>query len=156
MKNRRAGNRRATRLQEAQTLSPLADKPFRCLQNRFQPLEPLSPDKLEQIHDASMRIVEEIGIDFLDREVLALWQSAGAKVDFASQHVWIEPELLLSLVRQAPARFNLRCERAMKNIRSPLEPTTSISLPLAARRFILIWIAAGGQDRWSPSSAWFG
>jgi trimethylamine--corrinoid protein Co-methyltransferase len=108
MGNRRTGNRRATRLQEAQTLSPLADKPFRRLQNRFQPLEPLSVDELEQLHNASMRIVEEIGIDFLDREALELWQSAGARVNFQDQHVWIDRDLLLSLVRQAPARFNLR------------------------------------------------
>jgi trimethylamine--corrinoid protein Co-methyltransferase len=108
MGNRRAGNRRATRLHEAQTLSPLADKPFRRLQNPFQPLEPLSRDELEQLHNASMRIVEEIGIDFLEREALELWQSAGAKVDFQGQHVWIDRDLLLSLVRQAPAQFNLR------------------------------------------------
>ncbi len=108
MGNRRAGNRRAARLEEAKALSPLADKPFRRLRNRFRPLEPLSPEELEQIHNASMRIVEEIGIDFLDDEALTLWEKAGAKVDRPSQHVWIDRDLLLSLVRQAPSCFNLR------------------------------------------------
>lgn len=108
MGNRRTGNRRAARLEDAKALSPLADKPFRRLQNRFQPLEPLAPEELEQLHNASMRILEEIGIDFLDEEALTLWEKAGAKVDRQSQHVWIDRDLLLSLVRQAPAEFTLR------------------------------------------------
>lgn len=37
-----------------------------------------------------MRILEEIGIAFLDAETLALWQQAGAKVDHSAQHLWID------------------------------------------------------------------
>jgi trimethylamine--corrinoid protein Co-methyltransferase len=67
----------------------------------------LSPAHLAQIHQASMHILEEMGIDFLEDEALDLWQAAGARVDKAARHVWIDRELLLELVAKAPACFTL-------------------------------------------------
>lgn len=100
-------NRHRERRRE-QPPSPLADKPFRRLTNSLRPVEVLSPEQLERVHDASMRILEEIGLDFLDDEVLALWETAGAKVDKKAQHVWLDRGLILELVAKAPAEFTLR------------------------------------------------
>jgi trimethylamine---corrinoid protein Co-methyltransferase len=100
-------DRREVRRRRGQAGSPnkLVDKPFRLTQNPFPPLSPLYPEQLEQIHIASMRILEEIGIDFLDVEALDIWAAAGAKVDRSSQHVWIDRSLLMELVGQAPGEF---------------------------------------------------
>jgi trimethylamine--corrinoid protein Co-methyltransferase len=54
-----------------------------------------------------MHILEEIGLDFLDKEALSFWETAGARVDHKSQHVWIDRDLLLETVAQAPAEFTL-------------------------------------------------
>ncbi len=102
--SKRRNNRKRTRRQPA---SPLADKPFRQLTNPLPPVELLRAEQIERLHDASMHILEEIGIDFLDEETLALWQAAGARVDHQSQHVWFERELITSLVAKAPAEFTL-------------------------------------------------
>lgn len=48
---------------------------------------------MECIHQASLTILEEIGLDFWDAETLSLWARAGARVDFAAQHVWINRSL---------------------------------------------------------------
>jgi trimethylamine--corrinoid protein Co-methyltransferase len=80
-------------------------KPFQLLQNPIEPTAWCNPDQLEKIHDASMRILENIGIDFMDDEALSAWEKAGAKVDHKSQHVWIDRGLLLELVEKAPAKF---------------------------------------------------
>lgn len=87
---------------------PLADKPFAPVQNPFSPLEPLTPEQLAQIDDASMRILEEIGIDFLDAEALSLWDKAGARVDHKAQHAWIDRGLLRERLSTAPQEFQLR------------------------------------------------
>jgi trimethylamine--corrinoid protein Co-methyltransferase len=86
----------------------LADKPFRQLRNPLPPVEVLSPEQLGRIHNASLHILEEIGLDFWDDEVLALWQAAGARVDRAARHVWLDRGLVLEAVAQAPAEFTLR------------------------------------------------
>ena len=64
----------------------------------------LDPDAEEAIHQASMRILEEIGVDFRgDPEALALWRDAGAQV--AGERVRIPRELAMARLALAPARF---------------------------------------------------
>ena len=81
------------------------------------PVEILSAEQLERIHGASMRILEEIGLDFLDGEALALWEEAGAKVDHSSKHVWLDRELLLELAAKAPAEFELHARNPKHSLR---------------------------------------
>ena len=52
-------------------------KPFRQPRHMFEPLQAVSNDELEAIHDASLRVLEEIGIDFLHDEAKALLKAAG-------------------------------------------------------------------------------
>ena len=66
------------------------NKPFQLLQNPISPTEWCSADQLDQIHDATMRILENVGLDFMEEEALDLWEKAGAKVDRQAQHVWID------------------------------------------------------------------
>jgi len=103
---RKETRRRRVR-RRVQPLIPLADKPFRRLVNPMAPVEVLSADQLEQIHQASMHILEEIGIDFLEDEALALWNEAGARVDHKEQHVWFDRGLVMDLVAKAPEEFTL-------------------------------------------------
>ncbi len=84
---------------------PLLQMPFRQPRNPWPPLELLTPEQIEQIHLASMRILEETGIDMWDDETMDLWQKAGARVDMPQRHVWIERGLLMGLIGQAPASF---------------------------------------------------
>src|SRR6185503_3499754 len=97
--------RRAARRQR-RTESPLLKIPFRQPRNPLPPFEILTPEQVEQLHLASLRILEEIGLDFLDEEALGLWEKAGAKVDRPTQHVWLERGLILDLIAKAPHAFN--------------------------------------------------
>lgn len=104
----RRTRRRSARRRGRGPASPLADKPFSRLQNPFPPLEPLSPQQIEQIHEASLRILEETGLDFLDAEAMSIWEKAGARVDHAAQHVWPDRGLITEAVARAPASFPLK------------------------------------------------
>ena len=64
------------RKRTAPTESPLAVRQIerKVLRNRFAPLEPLDEEQLEFIHDISLRIVEEEGIEVLGDLALDLFR----------------------------------------------------------------------------------
>ncbi len=71
----------------------------------IKPVEVVSEDQLEAIHQASLRILTEVGIDFRDDVALAQWVDAGAEVQ--GQRVHPDGELLDSLMATAPDRFDV-------------------------------------------------
>lgn len=113
---KRGGRHRREKLRERRSRSPFLKIPSRRLSNRWTPLELISPEQIEQLHEASMRILEEMGLDFLDAEALDLWEKAGAKVDHARQHVWLDRGLVLDLVAKAPTTFTWRARNPARNM----------------------------------------
>lgn len=79
--------------------------PFREVQSPIAPVEWVSAEKIEKIHDASMWILENVGMAFMDQEALDLWEAAGAKVDRSEERVWIGREMVAELVAKAPSSF---------------------------------------------------
>jgi trimethylamine--corrinoid protein Co-methyltransferase len=77
------------------------------LRNPYPPMALLSDDQVEAIHDASMRILEEFGIEVMSPRALALFERAGASVDHASQTVRIDRGLVEEALRTAPSAFTL-------------------------------------------------
>ena len=108
-------DRRAARRQK-RAASPLLRIPFRRVRNPLPPLELLPPNRLEPLHEASMRILEDIGLAFMDDEALDLWEKAGAKVDRARQHVWMDRGLILAAVANAPSSFTWRARNPERSV----------------------------------------
>lgn len=107
--------RRAARRQQRSEI-PLGKLPFRPLRNPFPAMEIIGSEELEKLHQASMSILENIGLDFMDAEALSIWEKAGAKVDHAAQHVWIDRGLLLDALAKAPASFTWRARNPERNV----------------------------------------
>ena len=103
----RSAIRRAER-QRRRRHSPLAHIPWQKILNTYPALTVLTPEHLQRVHDASMHVLEEIGIAFMDAETLDMWEKAGARVDHSAQHVWFDGEMVLELVAKAPAQFDWR------------------------------------------------
>jgi len=97
-------------------MPPLASIPFQTLRNPYTPFEILTANQVEEIHKASMRILEEIGLEFLDEETLDIWKSAGALVDRESQRVRIEAKLVEEALKTVPASFTLRARNPDRNV----------------------------------------
>ena len=76
------------------------------LRNRFAPLQALDEEQLEFIHDVSLRIVEEEGIEVMGEMALDLFRKAGASVD-DNGVVRMDRALLLETVALAPERFEV-------------------------------------------------
>jgi trimethylamine--corrinoid protein Co-methyltransferase len=78
----------------------------KCLRNRFAPLEPLDEEQLEFIHNISLRILEEEGVEVMGEQALNLFRKAGANVDEKGV-VRIDRDLVLENVAKAPAQYQV-------------------------------------------------
>jgi trimethylamine--corrinoid protein Co-methyltransferase len=81
----------------------IAQLPRRLPQLRFPPLALLSDDEIESIHQTSLRVLAEIGMDFALPEARELLRTAGATVE--GERVRFDPALVEELVASAPAQF---------------------------------------------------
>jgi len=76
------------------------------LSNPFQPLDPLSDEQLDEIHNASMQLLEEQGIEVMGELALQLFRQAGAEVS-DSGLVRMDRHLVMETIAHAPSSFNL-------------------------------------------------
>ena len=70
-----------------------------------QPIEPLSPEGIEAIHDGAMRILEEIGIEFYNEEAIGILREAGCTID--GNNVRMGRDFVMEMVAKAPSSFTI-------------------------------------------------
>lgn len=95
---RRARRVRSTKVEQA---------PFRQVINPYEPFEVLSEEQLELIHNSSLTILEDIGIEIQDAEARGYFKRAGFDVDEQTGRVRLDRDGLLELVSKAPSTFEL-------------------------------------------------
>jgi trimethylamine--corrinoid protein Co-methyltransferase len=66
-------------------------------------MELLSADQLEAIHEASLHLLENFGIELMNRRGLDLFEKAGAEVDFTTQTVRLDRGLVAEALKTAPS-----------------------------------------------------
>ena len=71
----------------------------------IKPVEAVTEEQLVRIHQASLAILQEIGIEFRDETALKQWRDFGA--DVRDQRVRLEPEMVMSLISRAPSSFEM-------------------------------------------------
>ncbi len=96
--------------------SALAQLPWRVLRNPYRPIEVLSEDQVEAIHDASLRILEEIGMDFLHPEALDVLEKAGARVEPGAERVRFDRGLIEAALSHAPSSFTLHARNPARDL----------------------------------------
>ena len=67
-----------------------------------RPTEPLDEETLQRVHETSMRVLEEIGILFLNEESLSILEKLGCDVDWSTQNVRIDRALVDAAINSAP------------------------------------------------------
>jgi trimethylamine---corrinoid protein Co-methyltransferase len=86
-------------------------------QSPFAPLDLISRDELDSIHQAALKVLEEIGVDFLHDGARAMLKDAGADVDPASRRVRFDPALVESRIGLAPKEFVLHSRNPARNLK---------------------------------------
>lgn len=102
--------RRERRAQRA-TAAPKAMTPITYSLPTY---ELLGPDGIERLHEASMRILQEYGIDFYDEEVRAILKEHGAEI--RGETVFFDAALIERYVSLAPRTFIQQARNPANNV----------------------------------------
>lgn len=76
----------------------------------------ISEDQVEAIHQTSLQILSEIGIDFLNEEARRLLAEAGARVDPDSERVRFDQEFIDETIKTAPSEFTLHAPNPERDL----------------------------------------
>ncbi|MGB3554166.1 MAG: trimethylamine methyltransferase family protein [Jannaschia sp.] len=102
-RRRRAGGRRG-HADRAGT-AVIEQMPFRQPRNPDRPTEPLDSDGVEAIHRGALRILRDIGIEFLNPEAVAHLRKAGCRIE--GTNVRMDDDFVMEMVGRAPASFTI-------------------------------------------------
>ncbi len=91
---------------------------WRRVSNPFGPLDVLRPEQVERIHDGSMQVLEDHGIELWSPTARHLFEQAGAIVDHDTGVVRPGREVIEAALASAPSRFTL----------TPRNPARSLEL----------------------------
>lgn len=70
----------------------------------------LTPQEVQRIHEATLSIIEKIGVRFPSPRALDIWQANGAEVDPERMIVRVKPHIIEAALKTAPPSYNL-CAR---------------------------------------------
>lgn len=98
------------------------------MRNTYPPMQILSADHLEAVHDASLHILENFGIELMSPAAFDLFARAGAKVDRSTQTVFLDRGLVAKALETAPRTFSL----------TPRNPQNAVHLGGDAMNFTLV------------------
>ena len=90
--------------------------PWKNIRNSLPPIEPLSTDEIESIHQASLRVLAELGMKVTDVEARKIYTEGGARVDQAEEMVYLDPEMVEEVMALAPAEYTLNARNSDKSI----------------------------------------
>jgi trimethylamine---corrinoid protein Co-methyltransferase len=82
-------------------------KKIKSITNPKLKLEVLTPQEVQKIHDATLQIIENVGVRFPSKRALEIWEANGASVDHESMIVRAKPELIEEAMKKAPPAYSL-------------------------------------------------
>ncbi len=102
-KKRRAGGRTGNKIRAGS--AAIDQMPWRIPVNPDRPIEPLDGDGVEAIHRGTMRILKDIGIEFLNPEAVSILKKAGCKVE--GTNIRMDEDFVLEMIGHAPESFTM-------------------------------------------------
>lgn len=102
--------RRQRSRRERQTESgppPLSQSAYSSIRNPLPALTPLSEDQLQTIHNASLKLLAETGMEVTSPHARTLYQGAGAEIDEGRELVKLPAEMVMGLLETVPSEFTL-------------------------------------------------
>lgn len=89
---------------------------YRSLRNPFLPQPVFTEDRVVAIHDAALRVLEELGIKVLLPEARRILAAAGAIVDPDTEMVRIGRDIVIDALAKAPRRIEARAGRSDRDL----------------------------------------
>ena len=82
-------------------------KAIKAITNPKLRLEILTPAEVRRIHDATLNIIENVGVRFPSKRALEIWAAHGATVDQDKMIVRAKPHLIEEALKKAPPAYAL-------------------------------------------------
>jgi trimethylamine---corrinoid protein Co-methyltransferase len=102
-KRSRAGGRAGNKSRAGSAV--IDQMPWRIPVNPDRPIEPLDAEGVQAIHRTTMRILRDIGIEFLNPQAVAYLKQAGCKV--TGTNVKMDEDFVMEMVARAPSTFTI-------------------------------------------------
>jgi len=90
-------------------------KSIKSISNPKLSLNILTPVEIKNIHNATLNIIENVGVRFPSKKALEIWASYGANVDRESMIVKIKPQIIEDAIKNAPPAYSLGARDAQQN-----------------------------------------
>ena len=119
------GERRALRTAVSDAMLP-------TLKQNLPLVEPMSPEEIEKIDNASMAILEDVGVVFRDDIALKDWKKAGAKVE--GDLVKIDRGLVRELIASIPSEITYHARNPERNV--DIGGINSIFIPMTGAPYL--------------------
>ena len=104
-----------------------------ALKRRLPHVEPMSSEEVELIDDASMAILEDVGVVFRDPQAIADWKQAGADVRDGDR-VHLDRGLVRELIASIPSTITLHARNPENTV--DLGGPKSIFVPMAGAPYL--------------------
>jgi trimethylamine---corrinoid protein Co-methyltransferase len=102
-RRKRAGGRAGMQVRAGTAV--IDQMPWRIPVNPDRPTEPLDADGVQRVHKTAMRILRDIGIEFLNPEAVAILKQAGCIV--SGTNVRMDEDFVMEMVARAPSTFTI-------------------------------------------------
>jgi len=112
----RRGRERGKGQLRKEAMSTFSQLPFQNLKVPYQPYNIISDDQVEAIHNASMDVLEKIGINFLLEEARDILKQAGADVRVGDTRVRFDRNMVAELIANVPPEFTMHARNPAHNI----------------------------------------
>ncbi|MEH7829020.1 trimethylamine methyltransferase family protein [Gemmobacter denitrificans] len=130
-KRSRAGGRAGNKARAGSAV--IEQMPWRIPVVPDRPIEPLDDEGVQRIHKTAMRILSEIGIEFLNPDAVAILRKAGCRV--RDTNVRMDEDFVMEMLAHAPAQFTITPRNADR------------AVPIGGRHMAFVNVS-------SPPNAW--
>ncbi len=98
---------RRGRTKVTREVTSFTQAPYRQKKNPFQPMNIFSEDEIESIHEASLKVLCDTGIDIQSPRAVEVLKRGGAAVDSDGKRVRFEPGFIMEKIASTPSEFTL-------------------------------------------------
>jgi len=98
---------RRGRSKQKRVVPVVQQAPYRQLKNPYQPMLVFSDDEIESIHQSSLKVLCDTGMDILSPRAVAILKREGAMVDSNGMRVRFDPDFIMEKISTTPNEFTL-------------------------------------------------
>jgi trimethylamine---corrinoid protein Co-methyltransferase len=109
-----AGRRTRRDVNRRPVSTAIQQQPAYQAKRHFPPTRLISDDQVEAIHHASLKVLAEIGMDFMLPEARDILKKAGAKID--GERVRFDPAMIEQALATAPETFTVHARNPARNM----------------------------------------